>query len=224
MTQATSQPLLCNAASNGEPDGYHHLLEQFCHHTLQQHPIYRNNQLAGHIQALVTNYPLTHHLCGEELFYPLAQQYIIHHDRQHQHQHRHQHQQRWDINQFGNGFCDWLAQQQFGPKANEKDWLLLADIAKVEYHILGFYYQITPTYQANNTVLPFRLAHADQIFPGLKHFHPQLTFPVQAQTQVQIQTQTNAKDEFVMTCETNCDQSSGFTIQIHHNRAGWGHS
>lgn len=57
MTQATSQPLLCNAASNGEPDGYHHLLEQFCHHTLQQHPIYRNNQLAGHIQALVNNYP-----------------------------------------------------------------------------------------------------------------------------------------------------------------------
>ena len=137
--------------------GYQHSLEQFCQGPLQQHPVYHNNQQAGHVQALSNNYPLTRHLCSDHYFFPLAKAY----------QH-HTLQSDWDINIYGEDFPQWLSDQQYGPTATLKDWSLLSELAAFEYQLIILYYQL-------KTYCPQQpLAYADQLLPALQHFHPYL--------------------------------------------------
>ena len=137
--------------------GYQQSIEQFCNRTLTLHPVYLNNQQAGHHQALANNFPLTRHLCEDGYFAPIAkayQQYTAQRD--------------WDINTYGEDFPQWLSDQQFGPKATLKDWPLLGELAAFEYQLIALYYQLTSCCEQQP------LACADQLLPALQHFHPYL--------------------------------------------------
>lgn len=137
--------------------GYQQSLDQFCQQTLAQHPVYANNQRASHCQALASNLPLTHHLCGDEYFFPLAECFRQHNDQNH-----------WDINTYGEQFASLLDSQQYGVKAEHKDWSLLSQVATFEYQLIALYYQ-------QKTVCRQQpLPHAEQLLPALQHFHSYL--------------------------------------------------
>lgn len=143
---------------------YQQSLDQFCQQTLAQHPVYANNQRASHYQALANNLPLTHHLCGDDDFYALAECFRQHNDQHH-----------WDINTHGEQFPLLLDHQQYGVKADSKDWSLLSQVATFEYQLIALYYQ------QKTACMQQPLPHAEQLLPALQHFHPYLDISAASQ-------------------------------------------
>lgn len=47
---------------------------------------------------------------------------------------------QWDVNRYGESFCDLLAAQVHGAKANAFDWPAIAVLAATEYGITDQYY------------------------------------------------------------------------------------
>ena len=107
-------------------------LQGFCVAVLASDPAvapYSRNYLQGHARALSRSHPGVEQLAGASTFAALAQVYARHYPADH-----------WDLNLYGGQFADFIAAQLRGGRAAAADWLLLAQLARIEYGICRAYY------------------------------------------------------------------------------------
>ena len=102
---------------------------------------YTGNFLGGQMGALQTNFQCVCEALGATTFAALARAYSVHYPSR-----------EWDLNLFGAGFPELLMAQHNNPRAAERDWRLLAAIARVEYSIASAYYADDPPGAASGAV------------------------------------------------------------------------
>jgi hypothetical protein len=122
---------------------------------------YRVNRRVSASVVLKNNFPTIEYLLGGKIFSALSQVYAKFYPSN-----------WWDINVYGSEFPSFLQAQTNSPKANEFNWLLMAEIAQLEYAFIDRYYYPGHASTDDNIV---NLDHINfQIQYEIFRHHPQL--------------------------------------------------
>lgn len=128
------------------PNAYSNSLEQFCNAVVQgddEVASYSNNYQAVHTSALNNTFATTRTLLPTQVFTALAQVYAKHYQPN-----------QWDINLYGDQFSEFLKAQNQSAKSSQYDWLLIANMAAIEYAISVVYYAAD---NAFNSMQPLKI-------------------------------------------------------------------
>lgn len=132
------------------PNDYSNSLKQFCCAVMlgdNEVASYSNNYQAVHTSALNNTFATTRTLLPTQVFTALAQVYAKHYQPN-----------QWDINLYGDQFSEFLKAQNQSAKSSQYDWLLIANMAAIEYAISVVYYAAD---NAFNSIEPHKIEPAD---------------------------------------------------------------
>lgn len=152
-----------------KPQDYSDSLQKFStlvlNDDLQVQP-YRTNFVGVHASALTNTFLLTVELLGEQAFSALSNVYAQHYPAE-----------SWDLNLYGSSLPEFLRAQQNGPRAQTYNWVLISEVAQLEYLIAQQYYADSDLGRGGERLsIEFEAiaAQPEEFFLRLNQLHPYL--------------------------------------------------
>lgn len=132
---------------------------------LQVQP-YRNNFVGVHASSLTNTFLYTVELLGEQAVSALSNVYAQHYPAEH-----------WDLNLYGSSLPEFLHAQQYGPRTRAYNWVLISEVARLEYLIALQYYADSDLEHGGEKLsieLEALASQSEEFFLRLNQLHPYL--------------------------------------------------